>query len=117
MYGEPVEVDAARSGVCDDEYDGDIVPYAQTSFDPAVGQTNGNANQEEFAMGNLPEWNVPKLKSSDIVVSSPSKKSSGTGKHENEEIDDGTPDNDALHAYDNPVMTFGDTTANSSNHN
>ncbi|XP_031559886.1 mental retardation GTPase activating protein homolog 2-like isoform X2 [Actinia tenebrosa] len=112
MYGEPVEVDAARPGVCDDEYDGDIVPYAQTTFNSnsaGHSSSNNNPNKDEFTMGNLPEWNVPKLKTSDIVV-----RSSGAEQDEDDEEHGGNHNDEALHAYDNPVMTFGDLSNNSS---
>lgn len=92
MYGDPIEVDAANTGI-DEEYDGNVVPYAQSDVtfrggkqDSAHGNNNANI-QGDFAMGNLPQWDVPKLNSSDVVV------------HE-----------DSLHAYDNPVMTFGEST-------
>lgn len=104
MYGDAVEIDAAHTGI-DEEYDGDVVPYVQggATFSPDE-QDSGHANnnpgkQSEFGMGNLPEWNVPKLKSSDVVVHS------NTGSSGYTEVHD-----DALNAYDNPVMTFGGST-------
>ncbi|EDO41782.1 predicted protein [Nematostella vectensis] len=101
FYGHAQEIDAVNDLPGDKEYDEAVVPYHQ-SFrldDTGGAGQGGDTNQGGFTMGRLPEWDVPKLKSDDIVVASEGEK----GAKEKE-------GGNTAHAYDNPAMSFGDLT-------
>ena len=119
FYGEPVEMDAAAANPeADDEFQAGagVYPYDVSPTGGRAAASNcsdvSDVKEEKFnvdAMG-MPEWkNLPKLSVKEITVAEPSEdipKSSGSVGSRQLLMDDEP--KDAGHAYDNPVLTFGD---------
>ena len=117
-YGEPVEKDAATADPdADDEFQSaaGAYPYdVAPSGGDAVASNRSDAKEEKFHVGDMgmPEWkNLPKLSVKEITVAKPSEdisKSSGSVGSRQLLLDLESPQEDSSHAYDNPVLTFGD---------
>ena len=117
-YGEPVEKDAATADPdADDEFQSaaGAYPYdVAPSGGDAVASNRSDAKEEKFHVGDMgmPEWkNLPKLSVKEITVAKPSEdipKSSGSVGSRQLLLDHESPQEDSSHAYDNPVLTFGD---------
>jgi len=116
FYGEPVEMDAAVANPeVDDEFqaEGGVYPYDVSPTGGRAAASNCSVVKEEKfnvdAMG-MPEWkNLPKLSAKEITVAESSEdipKSSGSVGSRHLLMDDEP--KDSGHAYDNPVLTFGD---------
>jgi len=111
-YGEPVEQDAA---VLDPDADDEFQPHDVASTGGSAAASNGSdAKEEKFNVGamGMPEWkNLPKLSVKEVTVAEPSEdipKSSGSVGSRQLLLDNESPKEDSRHAYDNPVVTFGD---------
>lgn len=117
-YGEPVEQDAAAPDPnADDEFQAEAgaYPYDVASTGGRVAASNrSDAKEEKFNVGamGMPEWkNLPKLSVKEITVAEPSEdipKSSGSVGSRQLLLDNESPQEESRHAYDNPVLTFGD---------
>ena len=118
-YGEPVEKDAAAADPdADDEFQagagGDPYDVRAPTGGRAVASNRSDAKEENFNVGamGMPEWkNLPKLSVKEVAVAEPSEgipKSSGSVGSRQLLLDDESPQEDLRHAYENPVVTFGD---------
>jgi len=108
-YGEPVEQDAAAP---DPNADDEFHPHDVASTGGSAAASNpSDAKEEKFDVG-MPEWkNLPKLSVKEVTVAEPSEaipKSSGSVGSRQLLLDNESPQEGSRHAYDNPVLTFGD---------
>ena len=120
-YGEPVEKDAATADPdADDEFQAGVGAYPYDVVPKggdAVASNRSDAEEEKFNVGamGMPEWkNLPKLSVKEITVAISSEdipKSSGSVGSRQLLLDHESPQEDSRHAYDNPVLTFGDGAA------
>ncbi|KAL9973086.1 hypothetical protein ACROYT_G019498 [Oculina patagonica] len=119
-YGEPVEKDAtAADPDAEDEFQAGAgaypfdLPPANAGGKPRAA-ANGDSKEEKFNVGTmgLPEWkNLPKLSQKEIAVAEPKEgipKSSGSVGSRELLLEGESAPEDSRHAYDNPVLTFGD---------
>lgn len=116
-YGEPVEKDAAAADPdAEDEFQAGAGahPYDLAPTSDRAATAKSDAKEEKFNVGTMgmPEWkNLPKLSTKEITVAEPSEgipKSSGSVGSRQLLLDDESSPEDSRHAYDNPVLTFGE---------
>ena len=129
-YGGPQEIDASRGDADVDEFEGDTVPITRINGPPRA-DTNGKANkrntsvvsrddavneaeknQDEFAMGHLPKWDLPKLGKNEVAVSPKENNMTvGTTFGSKENLvngDDKESTEDASHSYVNPALNISE---------
>ena len=129
-YGGPQEIDASRGDADVDEFEGDTVPITRINGPPRA-DTNGKANkrntsvvsrddavneaeknQDEFAMGHLPKWDLPKLGKNEVAVSPKENNMTvGTTFGSKENLvngDDKENTEDASHSYVNPALNISE---------
>ena len=130
FYGAAEEIDASRGDTVEGDFEGGIIPITQSTPSRAtnggaskkgskrtaggIGINGGGRKQDEFAMGHLPDWDLPKLAKGEVAVASKEDRITvGTtfGSKENlidDQKDGASSSGDALQAYDNPALSISE---------